>query len=209
MSSNWLKIRENIHEDPAILRMAHKLNTRPEHVVGYCVKFWGWVSRNVVPNVSLEDGDTCPDLVPDVSSGIVPDVPIESLEAVLNVPGFLALLQEVGWLKCHEVDGKSLIVIPKMDRHLSESAKKRALDAEKKRKLRALKKTSPSASPARPKSVPQKRGPDKRREDNKEGAPAPGGRKVSATTLRSLERRKRIAAELAAEAAETAEAVQE
>jgi hypothetical protein len=126
MAGDWLKMREDLYEDPAVLQIAAKLGTRPEHVVGYCHRFWSWVSRNVSP----DERDKCP-------AGCVTGVPIVSVENVLNLPGFLGHLVDVGWLE-YETDGEThLIRVPKFDRHLSKSAKKRAIDAEKKRNQRS------------------------------------------------------------------------
>lgn len=125
MADDWIKMRENLHEQPEVLQMASELETRPEHVVGYCHRFWGWVSRNVSP----EDRDTCP-------GGCVTGVPLVSVESVLNLPGFLEMMCKVGWLE-YKKDGRDhTITVPKMDNHLSETAKKRALDTQKKRKQR-------------------------------------------------------------------------
>ncbi len=125
MADDWIKMRENLHEQPEVLQMASSLETRPEHIVGYCHRFWGWVSRNVSP----QDRDNCP-------GGCVTGVPLVSVESVLNLPGFLEMMCEVGWLKYEPANGKHIITVPKMDNHLSETAKKRALDTQKKRKQR-------------------------------------------------------------------------
>jgi len=117
MAGDWIKMREALHEDPAVLAMANGLATRPEHVVGYCHRFWSWVSRN------------CHD-------GTVTGVTIEALESVINLPGFLSMMCQVGWLEYRVENGKPLIVIPKFDRHLSQGAKNRALSAERQRAAR-------------------------------------------------------------------------
>lgn len=115
MAGDWIKMREDLYEDPAVLFIAQRLQTRPEHVVGYCHKFWCWVSRQ------------CRD-------GIVTGVPILSLGSVLGMPGFAELLCEVGWLEYDDsVPEMPVIRIPKFERHLSQGAKARALAAEKKR----------------------------------------------------------------------------
>ncbi len=113
-------MRESLHEDPAILEMAERLQTRPEHVVGYCHKFWSWVSRN------------CND-------GIVTGVTLTSLGSVLGMPNFPEMLCEVGWLQYTEKEGLKRIVIPKFDRHLSQGAKTRGLAAERVRNARVAK----------------------------------------------------------------------
>jgi len=118
MSMDWIKVRECIHEDPAVLRMAANLGTRPEHIVGYCVKFWSWVSRNC-------------------HAGSVTGVTLVSLECVLNLPGFCDELRKVGWLEVEDVDGEPCIKIPKFDRHLSQGAKARALARDRQRSSRS------------------------------------------------------------------------
>lgn len=118
MAWDWIKVRESIHEDPAVLRIAANLGTRPEHIVGYLVKFWSWVSRNC-------------------HAGSVTGVTLVSLECVLNLPGFCDELVKVGWLEVEESDGETRINIPKYDRHLSQGAKARALASERQRSSRA------------------------------------------------------------------------
>jgi hypothetical protein len=141
-------MREDLHEDPAVLEIAHKLGTRPEHVVGYCHRFWSWASRNLVLNLSPEIGDRCPDSVPNYQgqmSGFCPDsvlrgVPIESIEAVLNLPGFLRYLCEVGWLRyANDEASGPVLTVPNFDRWLSQGAKSRVVASQKKRQQRSEK----------------------------------------------------------------------
>ena len=118
-SAHWIKVRDDIHEDPAVLRIAAKLKIRAEAVVGYCVRFWSWVSRNT-------------------SDGVVANVSLDSVEEVLSMPHFLHMLCEVGWLEYIEGEhGRSQIIIPNFERHLSEGAKARALKARQKQKERS------------------------------------------------------------------------
>ena len=120
-SMNWIKVRDDLHEDPAILKIADRMNVREEVVVGYCVRFWSWASRNS-------------------TDGHVRNVSTQSVERVLNMPGFLDHLMSVGWLDFVESgDGTMCIVIPKFERHLSASAKQRCIWAEQKRGQRAAK----------------------------------------------------------------------
>lgn len=120
MGLPWLKVREDLHEDPAVLRIASQLDTRPEHVVGYCVRFWAWVSRNC-------------------HGGSVTGVTLLSVERVLNLPGFCDMLRDVGWLEYDDSGAQPVITIPKYDRHLSDGAKERALATERKSKERKRK----------------------------------------------------------------------
>lgn len=110
MSIDWIPIRGNLSEDPAVLRMADYLKTRPEHIVGYLVKFWDWASANSI-------------------DGRIEGVTIDGVESVLNLPHFLHMLRRVGWLDYEEASGETggltLLVVPKFDRWLSRGAKKR------------------------------------------------------------------------------------
>lgn len=117
MAGDWIKVREDIHEDPAVIAMALRLDERPETVVGFCVRFWSWVSRQC-------------------HAGSVTNVTLVSLERLLNVPGFLHALCDVGWLEYRDDEGQPVIEIPKFERHLSQGAKARALAAERKRSQR-------------------------------------------------------------------------
>lgn len=122
MAGDWIKMREDLHEDPAVLQMANKLGARPEHVVGYCHRFWSWVSRN------------CHD-------GSVTNVTLVSVESVLGLPNFLHLLCDVGWLEYIESTSGTKILIPNFERHMSQSAKARALATSRKRHARVPKKS--------------------------------------------------------------------
>lgn len=134
MAGDWIKMRENIHEDPAVVEMAERLGTRPEHVVGYCHRFWSWASRNS-------------------HDGTVTGVTLASLGIVLGLPNFPEILREVGWLEYDDSGKKPVISIPKFDRHLSQGAKARALAAERARSARVTK----TSRYKRNESAPEKR----------------------------------------------------
>ena len=134
---NWIPVREDIHEDPAILRIADRLGLRPEEVVGYCIRFWSWVSRN------------CND-------GRVTGVSLDRLEQVLSQPGFLHLMCEVGWLDYQNKDGTPVLVIPNFDRWLSQGAKTRLLTARRAQKHRDISRNDASVTNALPQKQKQK-----------------------------------------------------
>lgn len=118
MPGDWIKMREDLHEDPAVLQIAQELEVRPETVVGMCHRFWGWVSRQ------------CHD-------GSVTGVTLVSLGSVIGLSGFPELLVRVGWLEYDDSDPQSPVIhIPKFERHLSEGAKARALASERQRNAR-------------------------------------------------------------------------
>jgi len=117
MAGDWIKIREDLHEDAAVLNIADRLKVRPEVVVGYLVRFWSWVSRNT-------------------DDGTISGVSIDSVEQVLNLPHFLGFMRDVGWLEYIEDTSGKALIIPHFERHLSESAKKRAKDQRRKQEDR-------------------------------------------------------------------------
>ena len=148
MAGDWIKIREDLHEDPAVLQIAQKLGTRPEHIVGYCVRFWAWVSRNC-------------------DAGSVTGVTLECVESVTNLPQFCHMLCEVGWLEYDDSGDTPIITIPHFERHLSQGAKQRVLTAERNRKYRENPRRKRDAG-----SV-TKPSPEKRREEKSINPPNP------------------------------------
>lgn len=117
MAGDWIPMRIDLMEDPAVMEIAESLGVREEVVVGYCHAFWSWLSRQ------------CHD-------GSVTGVTLAALGRRLNLPGFPEQLVEVGWLEYSDRGGKPLIVVPKFDRWLSQSAKQRALAAKRKQRER-------------------------------------------------------------------------
>ena len=147
MAGDWIKMREDLHEDPAVLRIASKLgNSRPEHVVGYLLRFWSWISRNTV-------------------DGVVEGVRLEDIEAVLNLPNFCRLLCEVGWLEFIESPAGCRLIVPNFERHLSNSAKRRATETRKKQAQRACPDFVPMATGQKPDKTGTRE--EKRREEKR------------------------------------------
>lgn len=114
MAGDWIKVEKSTARKPEVLRIADILGIHPDHAFGLCVRFWSW----------------CDD---QMESGHAPSVTIVTLNCVFGHAGFVESLIEVGWLR---VRGSSLEV-PNFDRHLSESAKNRALSSRRKQKQRA------------------------------------------------------------------------
>ena len=99
--------------------------------LGKLIRFWCWADSNS-------------------SDGHIKSVTCVLIDRVTLVTGFADALKAVGWLSDSE--------IPNFGRHLGESAKKRAKDAERKRKSRE------TSSTCHTKNVTEK-GLDKRREE--------------------------------------------
>jgi hypothetical protein len=150
VAGDWIKVRLDLREDPAVVVMAERLRLDEDAVVGKLVRFWSWASRQS-------------------RDGYAPVTPLY-LDRYIGVPGWCESLCAVGWLEC---DGDGAVRIPKWGRHLSQSAKARALAA-----LRMARKRLRS----RYARVTQKLPLEKRREEKSKTPPPPlrggGGRRA-------------------------------
>jgi len=116
LSSPWIKVEKATARKPEVLKVAELLSIHPDQAFGLCVRFWFWCDDQ------MKDGRV------DVLSNA-------TLDTLIGHVGFANALLSVGWLR---VRGSSLEV-PNFDRHLSESAKNRALSTERKQIQRAKK----------------------------------------------------------------------
>ena len=105
MSGDWIKLRHDLADDPAVVRMARAMGIDRDTVVGKLYRLWSWTDRHTT------DGRAC-----DIGGG-------GFVDDYLNCPGFAVAMVSVGWLV---VDG-DCFELPNFDRHNGESAKKRAL----------------------------------------------------------------------------------
>lgn len=104
MAGDWIKVRDNLHEDPAVGRIATALGLDIYGVIGRLIRIWTWADQQV------EDGNA--------------DVTHLYLDQLVNTPGMADAMVLARWL---EVPESGRIHFPKYDRHMSKSAKKRAL----------------------------------------------------------------------------------
>lgn len=119
MAGDWIPMRLDLYEDPAVTYMADKLQCREETIVGYLHRVWSWASRQ------------CHD-------GSVTNVTLMSLGRVTNVAGFPELMRDAGWLvETQDDQGRPCVVFPKWENWMSESAKKRLQDAKRQAKRRS------------------------------------------------------------------------
>ena len=101
-------------DKPELLEMSSILGIEdPDTVLGKLVRVWSWFDSNS-------------------ENGHAPSVTNVLIDRVTGVRGFCDAMFSVGWLDKTE-DG---VIVPNYDRHLGKSAKKRALDAERKRRSR-------------------------------------------------------------------------
>ena len=135
MAGDWIKMRTNLAEDPAVVRLASGLNLDRFSIVGRLHKIWSWANEHSIDGL---------------------DVPVDAqfLDSLVATPGFADQLRRAGWLSGR--DGG--LTFPSFLRHNGESAKSRAMDANRKKRVR-------KASGKCPDENRTESGPEKRREE--------------------------------------------
>ena len=140
MAGDWIPMQKATASKPEILRIASILKCSVGDAFLGCFKFWCWCDDQLV-------------------DGNARGVTAEMLDAILGSPGLCKALVEVDWLQARS----GSLVVPHFDRHLSESAKKRALSGKRVAAHRAKTCNAPSVTEA----LPQKRT-EENRTSNKE-----------------------------------------
>ena len=121
MAGDWIPMRLDLCDDPAVLEMADILNQPEEYVVGCLHKVWSWASRN------------CHD-------GTVTGVTKMSLSRAVKLPEAVSAMLAVGWLvEGKGADGRPFVSFPKWENWLSKSAKARLQNSMNQRKARQTK----------------------------------------------------------------------
>jgi hypothetical protein len=106
LAGDWIKVEKATARKPEVLRIAGIMGIHPDHAFGLCIRFWCW----------------CDDQLNTPNAHGVSDSLVDSL---VERSGFASALLEVGWLQARN----GSLAIPNFDRHLSQSAKQRALTA--------------------------------------------------------------------------------
>jgi len=124
MAGDWIPMRLDLCDDPAVLEMADITNQPEEYIVGCLHRIWSWASRN------------CHD-------GTVTGVTKMSLSRAVRLPEVVSAMVKVGWLiEGSTDDGRPFVQFPKWENWLSKSAKSRINNAINQRKSRANKGTA-------------------------------------------------------------------
>ena len=114
MAGDWIKMRVDLRDDPAVFKIAEILGIDELHVVGSLFCFWAWADKHAV-------------------DGHVDGATSRLVDKVSMTPGFADALGKVGWLLIDE----SGITIPNFERHNGESAKERGLKNARQARWRA------------------------------------------------------------------------
>ena len=153
MAGDWIKMRCDLGNDPAVIRMAETLKLSEDDVVGKLHRFWSWADTHTT------DGN---------ASGVTKTW----LDRYIGVTGFAERLAEgdgrTPWLVITE-DG---IEIPKFEEHNGKSAKKRLLTTKRVAQHRA-KRNATSVTDVTQAALQKRyqRREEKRREEKEEEPP--------------------------------------
>lgn len=109
MADEWIKMRTNLGNDPAVIAIGTALKMEEDEVVGKLHRLWSWADEHT-------------------SDGFVPRVSGTWIDRFIGRKGFASAMSDVNWLDV-EPDG---IVFPHFERHNGTSAKSRALDRRRK-----------------------------------------------------------------------------
>jgi len=113
----WIKLETHTFDKVEVFSMAQELGIDPDSVVGKCARVWAWFDANT-------------------TDGITKSVTTALLDRYCGVTGFSQAMVNVGWMVIE--DGN--LFLPNYDRHNSQTAKDRALNAKRvaKSKKKAL-----------------------------------------------------------------------
>jgi len=113
MAGDWIKMRIDLADDPAVIGLAAALKINEDEVVGKLHRLWSWADKHT-------------------SSGFVPHITAKWIDRHLEKGGFASQMQAVGWL----VITAEGVTFPSFDRHNGKSAKSRAENTERARNSR-------------------------------------------------------------------------
>lgn len=130
MAGDWIPMRTDLAEDPAVIGIADATGLDEGGVVGRLHRLWSWASWHT------EDGD-------------VKGVTLAWINRHVHSDGFAEAMVKVGWL----VVTKSGVRFPRFDEWNSQSAKKRRLTARRMASLRANKSDATNVTKTSPQKI--------------------------------------------------------
>ena len=118
MAIDWIKMRVNLIDDPAVLVIANATGIDEFGVIGRLHKLWSWADQQTT------DGN---------APGVTNVAARAWLDRYLSCTGFADALVAVGWLEIDETGMR----LPNFDRHNGQSGKQRAVTAKRVRNHRS------------------------------------------------------------------------
>ena len=104
----WMKIDLELSDKPEVHYIANALNLDPDAVVGKLIRVWQWFDKHT-------------------TDGNAHGVTYSLVDRITCVTGFGEMMNFAGWLQQNDKH----LTMPKFDRHTSQSAKNRAVTAER------------------------------------------------------------------------------
>ena len=102
MAGDWIKMRTNLAEDPAVIGMSQALEIDEDAIVGRLHRLWSWADQHT-------------------TDGSCAHIDFRWIDKYVRQPGFAEALAKAGWL---EQSGTG-IVLPGFDKHNGTTAKRR------------------------------------------------------------------------------------
>jgi hypothetical protein len=146
MAGDWIKMRSDLADDPAVIGIATATGLDEFGVVGRLHKLWSWADSQTV------DGN---------AASVTGALSIAWLDRYVCCAGFGEAMQAAGWLATQ----KHGLTFPNFDRHNGQTAKQRALASKRVARHRAKKCNADCNAPSVTKTLPEKRREEKRREE--------------------------------------------
>ncbi len=129
--SEWIKVEHHIHEKTEIAMIAEITGLDTDQVVGKLVRVWAWASRNCY------------------ADGVTGVTALRVIREITACPTFDEAMAKCGWLA---LKGEK-ISFANFDRHNSQTAKERALAANRMAKKRSSQNVTPMLRSERNASV--------------------------------------------------------
>ena len=117
MAGLWIEWEKGLVRKPEVMRIARLMGCTPQHAAACCMMVWEW-AEDVTEN------------------GMIPGVTAADVSFAAGVEGIGGAMIQAGWL----LETDDAVVFPNWERHNGEPAKRRALDALRKRVSRRKKK---------------------------------------------------------------------
>lgn len=142
MAGEWIKVRLDLPEDPAVYRLSRITGLDRLSVIGRLYAFWAWADKHAV-------------------DGRVDGASTLDVDDITRHDGFADAMAQVKWLDV----GPDYLAIPKHDRHNGESAKERSLKNARQARWRDGKGADVDAPPSTKKPTKASTREEKRREE--------------------------------------------
>lgn len=102
MAGDWIKMRVDLGDDPAVIQIAASLDISEDEVVGKLHRLWAWADRHT-------------------TDGTAPAITAKWVDRYVSMSGFAEAMVGAGWISFSDAG----VAFPGFERHNGESAKRR------------------------------------------------------------------------------------